>query len=192
MATRRSTKTQPADAATDGAANGKKGKQAPTRSGGLLVPNIGLTDQARGQVCDILNACLSNTFVLYTKTRNYHWNVTGIEFIQLHQLFEEQYEQLDVAMDAIAERVRQVGGIAFGTLQEFKSAAKLGEQPGERPNAVQMVRNLLDDHEAVIRQLRQDAETADELKDVGTNDFLTGLVQEHEKMAWFLRAHLED
>ena len=153
---------------------------------------VGLEPKSLKGIVETLNLLLADEHVLYVKTRNYHWNVTGIEFIQLHQLFEEQYEQLDVAMDAIAERVRQVGGIAFGTLQEFKSAAKLGEQPGERPNAVQMVRNLLDDHEAVIRQLRQDAETADELKDVGTNDFLTGLVQEHEKMAWFLRAHLED
>lgn len=157
----------------------------------LLTPDIGLSDNARQQITTTLNKRLSDTVALYVKTRNYHWNVTGIEFIQLHEMFESQYDQLAEAMDEIAERVRQLGGVAFGTLDEFKKNTGLSEAPGERPTAEQMIRNLLADHETVIRTLRDDADKADKLGDMGTNDFLIGLMQVHEKIAWFLRAHLE-
>jgi len=163
-------------------------------SEGAYLPmnaNIGLTPEAQRQIGDILNARLSDTVVLYVKTRKYHWNVTGIAFAQLHEFFEEQYTQLDTAMDEIAERVRQVGSIALGTLAEFSRTTTLEEQPGVNPAANQMIRDLLADHEAVIRQLRQDVETIVELHDQGTGDFLTGLMEAHEKMAWMLRAHLE-
>lgn len=159
---------------------------------GALPANTGLTEQARQQVIEILNHRLSDAVVLYTKTRNYHWNVTGIEFIQLHLLFEGQYEALAESIDEIAERVRQVGGFAFGTLDEFKQNSSIEEQPGRIPSAEDMIRNLLNDHEAVVRQLRKDADTTDELGDMLTNDFLIGLAEKHEKTAWFLRAHLEN
>lgn len=157
----------------------------------LLTPDTGLSDETRTKVIDLLNKGLSNIVVLYVKSRNYHWNVTGMEFAQLHAMFENQYDQLEEAMDEIAERVRQLGGVAYGTLDEFKANSALSEKPGERPTAEQMVRNLLADHETVIRQLRRDIDTTDKLGDMGTNDFLTGLMEAHEKMAWFLRAHLE-
>jgi starvation-inducible DNA-binding protein len=179
MATRRSAKTA--------APNGSTDNNAPK----LIQPNIGIDAAARGRVCDMLNVALSNTVVLYFKTRNYHWNVTGMQFAPLHALFEQQYDQLEEAIDEIAERIRQIGGVPFATLDEYKRAAVLDEQPGVLYPAVQMVRNLLDDHETVIRALRANADTADELGDMGTNDFLIGLMQAHEKMAWFLRAHLE-
>lgn len=153
--------------------------------------NIGLTPEAQSQIGDILNARLSDTVVLYIKTRKYHWNVTGIDFAQLHEFFEEQYTQLEASMDEIAERVRQIGCVAHGTLSEFSRTATLEEQPGVNPAANQMIRDLLADHEAVIRQLRQDVDTTAELHDQGTSDFLTGLMEAHEKMAWMLRAHLE-
>ncbi len=158
---------------------------------GAIAANIGLDEKARQQVIDILNNRLSDAEVLYTKTRKYHWNVTGMEFLQLHQLFESQYTALAESIDEIAERVRKVGGFAFGTLDEFKQHSSIEEQPGRIPNAEDMLRDLLHDHEAVVRQLRDDADTTDELGDMLTNDFLIGLAQEHEKMAWFLRAHLE-
>ncbi len=158
---------------------------------GLIKPVIGLSDEALSEITSLLNKRLADTFVLYTKTRNYHWNVTGMHFMQLHTLFESQYDTLEESMDEIAERVRQLGGVAFGTLEEFKGATALRETPGERPAAAAMVANLLADHELVIRQLRADIETADRLGDMGTNDFLTGLLEGHEKTAWFLRAHLE-
>ena len=159
---------------------------------GAIKPNLGLDDNQRQQVIDILNKRLSDDFVLYTKTRNYHWNVTGIEFIQLHELFEEQYEALAKSIDEIAERVRKLGGFAFGTLDEFKQNSSIEEQPGRVPPAEEMIRNLLNDHEATVRQLREDADKTDELGDMVTNDFIIALAQEHEHMAWMLRAHLEN
>lgn len=159
---------------------------------GAITPNIGVEDDARQQIIDILNKRLADTFVLYVKTLNYHWNVTGIEFQQLHGLFRGQYEELAETIDDIAERVRQLGGFAVGTLDEFKQNSAVEEQPGRIPGAEAMIRNLLNDHEACIRQLRADADKTEALDDMATNDFLIGLVEEHEKTAWMLRAHLEN
>jgi starvation-inducible DNA-binding protein len=157
----------------------------------LIDPNIGL-DEERQPVIDLLNKRLSDIVVLYFKTRNYHWNVTGMNFGTLHSFFGHQYHELEEAMDEIAERVRQLGGIALGTLSEVQKHAALIEQPGVVPTAIEMLQNLLVDHEAVIRQLRVDVDaTAEEYGDMGTSDFLTGLMEDHEKMAWMLRAHLE-
>jgi starvation-inducible DNA-binding protein len=157
-----------------------------------LKTNIGLTNQQRDGVVAILNARLADTVTLYFKTRKYHWNVRGMHFAHLHKFFEEQYDQLEEAMDEIAERVRQVGGISIGTLEEFKSLTSLEEQPGVNPDARGMIHDLLMDHETVIQQLRKDVDkTGEELHDMGTSDFLTGLMEDHEKMAWMLRSHLE-
>jgi starvation-inducible DNA-binding protein len=159
---------------------------------GALVPNLGLDEKVRVQVVDLLNHRLSDNFVLYTKTLNYHWNVTGPEFIQIHLLLEEQYGELAEANDEIAERVRKIGGVAFGTLDEFKQNSAIEEQPGRIPEWQDMVQCLVDDHEAVIRQLRKDADTTDRLGDTFTNDFVIALAHDHETMAWKLRAHLEN
>jgi starvation-inducible DNA-binding protein len=154
--------------------------------------DVGLEAGSQEAVVQLLNRRLSDIFTIYTKTRNYHWNVTGIHFRELHELFEEQYTQLAEAMDETAERVRQLGGFAYGTLEEFKLSTALKEQPGVIPSAPEMIRNLTDDHELIIRQLRTDVDdTAEKYRDQGTSDFLTALMQQHEKMAWMLRAHLE-
>jgi starvation-inducible DNA-binding protein len=155
--------------------------------------DIGLTDQQRAGVVEILNQTLSDQHVLYTKTRNYHWNVVGEHFRELHKLLEEQYEQLAEAIDETAERTRQLGAPALGTMTEFLEQARLKEQPGDYPDAFTMLSNLCADHEAVIQSLRQAADDCDDkYHDMGTNDFLLGLVQAHEKMAWMLRSHLEE
>jgi starvation-inducible DNA-binding protein len=159
---------------------------------GALVPNLGLKEEARQQVVTMLNKRLADTFVLYTKTLNYHWNITGPEFIQLHELLHEQYEELEESIDEIAERVRKMGGFALGTLDEFKQNSAIEEQPGRIPEWTEMLQRLVDDHETVIRQLREDTDTTEELGDMFTNDFLIGLAQGHETMAWKLRAHLEN
>ena len=159
---------------------------------GAITPNIGVEDGARQEIVEILNKRLADTFVLYVKTLNYHWNVTGIEFQQLHGLFRGQYEALAESIDEIAERIRKLGGFAIGTLDEYKQNSAIEEQPGRIPNAEAMIRNLLNDHETVIRQLRADADKTEELEDMATNDFLIGLVEEHETTAWMLRAHLEN
>lgn len=154
--------------------------------------HIGLSDAQRQGVVDILNTLLADEYVLYTKTRNYHWHVVGPQFHTLHTFFEEQYTALNTIVDDVAERARSLGGYALGTLAEFTQQTRLKEEPGYYPAAHDMVVNLLADHEAIIRQLRVDLETcADTYHDTGSNDFLTGLLEQHEKMAWMLRAFLE-
>ena len=154
--------------------------------------NIGLSESNRDSVVRILNNLLADEYVLYTKTRNYHWNVVGPQFNDLHKFFQEQYEALDEMVDEVAERARSVGGKAYGTLAEFSQHSRLKEQPGKQPAAATMVANLQADHEAMVRTLRADLETVMEKhNDAGTNDFLTGLMEKHEKMAWMLRSFLE-
>jgi starvation-inducible DNA-binding protein len=157
-----------------------------------VTADLGLTDKEREGVVQILNQTLADEYVLYTKTRNYHWNVTGSDFGALHKFFETQYEQLDETLDEIAERARSLGGIAAGAMEQFLQLARLHESTGGGLAAQQMLHNLLADHEALIRHLRVDLERcAGEYHDIGTNDFLTGVMEQHEKMAWMLRAHLE-
>lgn len=157
-----------------------------------MKPNIGLTDEQRQGVVQILNSVLADEYVLYTKTRNYHWNVLGPHFHDLHKFFEAQYTELAEIVDDVAERARALGRPALGTLAEFLQRTRLKEQPDTYPGAKEMITNLLADHEALIRTLRADLETcADRYHDIGTNDFLTGLMEKHEKTAWMLRACVE-
>lgn len=151
---------------------------------------IGLPDQIGQSSVDILTTTLAATFALYTKTRKFHWNVTGPNFISLHKLFESQYEELDEAMDEVAERIRMLGGWALGTLAEMQKHSYLEEDPGNNPDETGMIAELVADHEEVIRHLRADVETTTDNHDAGTADFLTGLLRSHEQMAWFLRAHI--
>jgi starvation-inducible DNA-binding protein len=156
-----------------------------------MAVNIGIKDDDRQRVVAILNTLLADEFLLYTKTRNFHWNVTGPQFNDLHKFFEAQYEALDETIDEVAERARALGGRAHGTLEEFRSGARLGEKAGEVPAARDMLAVLLADHEALIRSLREDVVTVnDRYHDVGTADFLTGLLEDHEKAAWMLRSFL--
>ena len=156
-----------------------------------IKTDIGVKDDARKKIVETLNMRLSDEYVLYTKTRKYHWNVIGPRFHQLHEFFEEQYEILDEMVDEIAERARQLGGKSLGTLDEFARNSSINEEPGQNPDAQTMISNLLNDHETVIKTLRKNADEAEELEDMVTNDFFLEAAQKHEKMAWMLRAHLE-
>jgi len=156
-----------------------------------IKTDIGVKDDARKKIVETLNMRLSDEYVLYTKTRKYHWNVIGPRFHQLHEFFEEQYEILDEMIDEIAERTRQLGGKSLGTLDEFARNSSINEEPGQNPDAQTMISNLLNDHETVIKTLRKNADEAEELEDMVTNDFFLEAAQKHEKMAWMLRAHLE-
>jgi starvation-inducible DNA-binding protein len=157
-----------------------------------MGPNIGLSEEQRAGVVAMLNTLLADEYLLYTKTRNYHWNVVGPQFNDLHTFFEAQYNALNQIVDDVAERARALGGNAFGTMAEFLKYTRLTEQPGHYPHARDMIASLLADHEALICHLRVDLETCvDKYHDAGTNDFLTGLMEQHEKMAWMLRAFLE-
>ena len=154
--------------------------------------DIGVKDDARKKLVETLNMRLCDEYVLYTKTRKFHWNVVGPRFSQLHEFFQEQYEVLDEMVDEIAERARQLGGKSLGTLEEFVRYSSISEDPGQNPDAQIMISNLLKDHETIIRTLRKNADEADEeYHDMSTNDFFLGAAQKHEKMAWMLRAHLE-
>jgi starvation-inducible DNA-binding protein len=156
-----------------------------------LSRNIDSAEKQRAGVVKILNTLLSDEYHLFTKTRSYHWNVTGPQLRDLHKLFEEQYIELSEIVHHIAERERSLDGSAFGTMNELSHNAKLKEPSDHYPEPCEMIANLLDDHEAVIRQLRGDLETcADKYRDMDTSDFLTGLREQHEKMAWMLRAFL--
>jgi starvation-inducible DNA-binding protein len=151
----------------------------------------GLKDDARKKLVETLNMRLSDEYVLYTKTRKYHWNVIGPRFHQLHEFFKVQYKTLDEMVDEIAEKIRHMGGKSFGTLEEFSSNSSINEDPGQYPDAQTMISNLLNDHETIIKTLRKNADEAEELEDKSTNDFILEAVQKHEKMAWMLRVHLE-
>lgn len=157
-----------------------------------MTVNIGLSAEQRRGVVELLNALLSDEYVLYTKTRNYHWNVTGPQFNDFHRFFEAQYTALNDIVDRVAERARALGGRAIGSLAEFLQLTRLKEDRGHLVEVKEMIAQLLVDHEAIIRTLRVDLEMcAEKHHDMGTNDFLTGLLQEHEKMAWMLRSMLD-
>ena len=154
-----------------------------------MKPNIGILDKNRTAVVRILNVQLCDEYLLYTKTRKFHWNVEGLHFHDLHKFFESQYEALNEIVDDVAERARALGGISMGTLSEFLKTTRLKENPGKNPDALGMIADLLKDHEAIIQTLRSDLDScADSYGDMGTSDFLTGLMEKHEKMAWMLRS----
>jgi len=156
------------------------------------APKIGIDDKNRDSVCQILSALLADEYVLSAKTRKYHWNVNGPRFHPLHEFLRMQYEQLDGIVDEVAERIPQLGGKTIATLEEFKKLARIKEDPGQYPEADRILSNLLEDHETIIRNLRKNADACDEeYDDMGTNDFLIGLMQQHEKTAWMIRAHLD-
>lgn len=154
--------------------------------------NIGLTDEQRQGVINLLNQDLADAYLLLVKTKKYHWDVVGPQFRSLHQLWEEHYQKLTINIDALAERVRALGGFPVGTLEGFLKIASLKEHAGNVPTATGMVANLVDDHEQVIRNLRDHVDQSGEkFHDQGTADFLTGLLEQHEQIAWMLRSFIE-
>ena len=155
--------------------------------------DTGLKESDRQAVTDLLQKVLSNSAVLYTKTRNFHWNLTGPRFHTLHLFLEAQYEKLAESADEVAERIRSIGSFPIGTMAEFLKTTDLTEEPGVRPPTDVMLVTLLKDHETIIKGLREDIDSCDdEHHDAGTADFLTGLMEDHEKLAWMIRSHLED
>jgi starvation-inducible DNA-binding protein len=154
--------------------------------------NAGMTPEQIEGVATILKRVLADEFMLYTKLHNYHWHVTGPHFQALHELFQAQYEEIAPVIDDVAERSLSIGARTIGTLEEISEYTTLSEQPGEYPAWDAMIANLVADHETIVRNLRQDVRTCDEkYNDMGNSDFLNGLMEQHEKMAWLLRAHIE-
>jgi starvation-inducible DNA-binding protein len=153
--------------------------------------NTGIDTKARKTIGDMLAQTLADVVVLYLKTRNFHWNVEGASFQELHKFFESQYEALDESMDEIAERMRALDVYAPASMAEYLKLSRLKEAVGKSRKSKDMLQELLDDHETIARNLRADIGKFDKLNDPGTEDFLTGLLEEHEKMAWMLRAYLK-
>ena len=156
-----------------------------------IAPNIGISQQNREMVAALLNRLLADEFVLYIKTLNYHWNVRDPYFSSMHQLFKDLYEKQLNFSDDVAERARALGVVALGTAQEFIKHSQLKEEAGKVPTTKEMLKNLLADHETIIRSLRIDAGKCLEHEDIGTNNFLIEMLNKHEKTAWMLRANFE-
>jgi starvation-inducible DNA-binding protein len=152
--------------------------------------DIGIPEATRLEIADGLSHVLADTYTLYLKTHNYHWNVTGPLFNTLHLMFETQYNELWLAVDLIAERIRSLGTFAPGTYSQLGALTAIAEADGV-PKAEDMIRDLVIGHETVVRTARSMFATADDAGDEPTTDLLTQRMQEHEKTAWMLRSMLE-
>ncbi|HEY5655820.1 MAG TPA: Dps family protein [Woeseiaceae bacterium] len=151
--------------------------------------NIGLNDEQRAAIAEQLSRLLADSYTLYLKTHNYHWNVTGPQFSALHLMFEQQYTELATAIDTIAERIRALGIAAPGSYSEFARLTAIEEAKGGE-NAEEMVRQLVIGQETLARTAREAFPTADQANDQPTADLLTQRLQIHEKNAWMLRSML--
>lgn len=152
--------------------------------------NIGIDEKSRGEIAEGLSRLLADTYSLYLKTHNFHWNVTGPMFQTLHLLFEQQYTELATAVDLIAERIRALGFPAPGTYTEFARLSSIEETTGV-PKAEEMIRLLVAGQESVVRTARSVFPLVDKVNDEPTADLLTQRMQIHEKNAWMLRSLLE-
>lgn len=156
-----------------------------------MKPNIGISDKNLQSISTLLSSVLSDAVLIYTKTRKFHWNVKGESFMEIHKLFESQYTQLEEAIDEIAERISKLGSPVIGTMKEFLSLTGIKEAVGKYPARMDMIKELLNDHETVIKALRKGIEDCDKkYSDAGTADFLTGLMEQHETIAWTLRRYM--
>ena len=156
-----------------------------------MKPNIGITKENLTAVTDLLSVVLANQMTLYVKTRKFHWNVGGESFMELHKLFENQYKQLEEAIDEVAERISKLGGKTIGTMAEYGKLTSIKEAPAKYPTSKEMILELLADHETIIVDTRKFIDDcADKYSDAGTADLLTGLMEQHETIAWTLRRYL--
>ena len=156
-----------------------------------MKPNIGIEENDRIKVAEGLSVLLADSYTLYLKTQNYHWNVTGPMFQTLHSMFETQYTDLAAAVDQIAERIRSLGERAPGSYGEFGKLSSIKEETGT-PSAREMISNLVIGNETIVSSARKIFPVAEKASDESTCDLLTQRMQTHEKTAWMLRSMLED
>lgn len=177
-----------AEAKTKKTTRSKNGQAKETKTESVA---LGLSQEAVDGVVKLTTTLLADEYLLYTKLRKFHWNVTGPHFLELHTAFEEQYTAVETIIDETAERIRQYGAVSIGTLEEFKANARLTETPGVNPDARGMILEIVADHEAMVRNLRQDIDTIDDdYDDVSAEDYFTGVLHFHEKQAWLMRSLL--
>ena len=156
-----------------------------------MKPRIGIHENHLAESAHILSKLLADEYLLYTKTRNAHWNIEGADFYNKHLFFEAQYNELDELIDSLAERIRTLGHYAPASLNQFLVLTQLTEENRSGNDSAGHIKELLMDHESIIVSLRENIDhLATALKDLGTSDYATGLLETHEKMAWMLRAHL--
>lgn len=159
----------------------------------MMKPTPGIPAQGAEEISTYLNTLLADEYVLYTKTRNAHWNASGPGFDELHHFFDIQYKVLDVMIDDIADRVRSLGHFALGSMKDFLSVTQMSEDHPNFGNSTEIIQTLIADHETIIHIIRNKIiSTTDKYNDHGTTDFVTGLMEQHEKMAWMLRAFLTE
>jgi starvation-inducible DNA-binding protein len=156
-----------------------------------IAIDIGISEESRKEIAEGLSRLLADTYSLYLKTHNFHWNVTGPMFQTLHLMFETHYNELALAVDLIAERIRALGFPAPGTYSDFSKLSSVEETPGV-PKAQEMIRLLVQGHETVAKTARSMFPLADKVNDEPTADLLTQRLQVHEKTAWMLRSLLEE
>ncbi|RCK44760.1 ferritin [Thalassospira profundimaris] len=152
--------------------------------------DIGINEQNRTDIASGLGRVLADSYALYLKTHNFHWNVTGPMFQTLHTMFEEQYTELAAAVDELAERIRSLGAFAPGSFSAFAELSSIADEKGV-PAAKEMIKQLVEGHETVIKTARALYPLCDEADDDATADLLTQRIQTHEKTAWMLRSLLE-
>lgn len=150
--------------------------------------DIGINEKDRKEISEGLSKLLADSYTLYLKTHNFHWNVTGPMFNTLHLMFEAHYTELALAVDLIAERIRSLGFPAPGTYAEFSKLSSISENPGIVPAAEEMIKLLVEGNEAVVKTARSIFPTAERASDESTCDLLTQRMQLHEKTAWMLRS----
>jgi starvation-inducible DNA-binding protein len=182
--------SSPRESAISGASATPLGKASSSKTVRGRV-NIGLSAESLAEVVVLLNRALSNASLLTIKTKKFHWDIVGPQFIALHKLWDEQYTELVGYVDEIAERVRARGGFPIGTAAGFLEHASVMEHPGIVASATEAVSALLEDHELLARTLRTSIESCDDLGDAGSADFLTKMLEGHEQMAWMHRSFLE-
>ena len=165
---------------------------AKAASQGAPAINIGISDKDRAAIAQGLSRLLADTYTLYLTTHNFHWNVTGPMFNTLHTMFMVQYTELWNAVDPVAERIRSLGHPAPGSYAQFSKLATVPDVPVTPPKALEMVRILVQGHEAVARTARELFPMADKARDEPTADLLTQRMTVHEQTAWMLRSLLEE
>ena len=164
----------------------------PSATAGAPPINIGISEKDRAAIAKGLSRLLADTYTLYLTTHNFHWNVTGPMFNTLHQMFMVQYTELWAAVDPVAERIRSLGHPAPGSYAQFIHLASVPDVPSTPPKALEMVRILVQGHEAVARTARELFPVADKASDEPTADLLTQRLTVHEQTAWMLRSLLEE
>lgn len=153
--------------------------------------HIGISDESRKAVCEKLSGLLASTYVLYLKTLYYHWNVTGRNFVSLHELFEQQYNDLHKAGDALAERIRALGHFTPGTVREYLELSNIKDDKKLPTSDEQMIKNLLKDNEQCSKEAREVLKIAEDGADEVTVDMMVARMTYHDKVSWMLRSLLQ-